>query len=91
MSFLSKITPDALTEFNDGVQRMLDPINPLVTNLTDKNKAIAELLFNAGVTAEEIGDFVDVSKAQLNPYMEELALKAKIKAELLEEMKTTKK
>jgi len=70
MSFLSKITPDGVTKINDGIQSLLDPVNPFITDLDDKNKAIASHLLAEGISKEEIQNFVDVSRPQLDAFLD---------------------
>ena len=92
MSTLAKITPTFIKEFNDGVQRtFLDPLNITVTDLDEQNKAMADSLLAGGVTAAQIQHFVDVSRAQLDPYLEEQELRASIRAEIIAEQAQPKK
>ncbi len=60
---------DGFKKIVDGLQEVIDPINPLVTNLTEKNKEIASGLLASGFTIKEIIDFVDVSRPQLDPFL----------------------
>ena len=92
-TFLDKITPDVIREFNNGIQKtFIDPINITVTDLDDTNKGIASHLLEEGITPEQIIHFVDVSKAQLEPYLAdktkekeiEARLRKKIEAEIAE-------
>ena len=90
MSILESITPTFIKEFNDGIQStLIDPLNIMVTNLDKENKAIADSLLAGGVTPEQIKHFVDVSRAQLDPYLDEQALRASIRAEILAEQEPT--
>ena len=92
MSILESITPRFIEDFNNGIQStLIDPLNIMVTNLDDQNKAIADSLLAGGVTPEQIQHFVDVSRAQLDPYLESQALRASIRAEILAEQKPTPK
>jgi len=70
MSFLKSITPDGVTQALNGLQSMTDFVNPMVTDLTPDNKKIAQHLLNQGITVQEIKDFVDVSRAQLDPFLD---------------------
>jgi len=88
MSLSERITPDFIKEFNDSVQRtLIDPLNITTTDLDDQNKAIADSLMAGGVTIEQIQHFVDVSRAQLDPYLESKRLRQEIRAEILAEQK----
>ncbi len=60
---------DGFKKIMDGVQEVIDPLNPMVTNLTTKNKEIASGLLASGFTKEEIIAFVDVSRPQLDPFL----------------------
>ena len=81
MSFLDKITPDGVKQTINGLQSLTDFANPMVTNLTDDNKKIAQHLLKAGITVQQITDFVDVSRAQLDPYLEmEVEVMKRVKA-----------
>ena len=81
MSFLDSITPEGVKKINDGVQAMLDPINPFITDLTETNKQIASHLLETGITVQQIQDFVDISRTQLDPYLE---LEAKVMQRMAE-------
>lgn len=51
----------------DGLQEILDPINPLVSSIdAHKNKEIAQGLLASGFTVEDIQQFADVSRVQLD-------------------------
>ena len=69
MSFLDNITPDSVKKINDGIQSILDPVNPFITDLTEDNKKIAQHLLEQGITVEAIQKFVDVSRTQLDPFL----------------------
>ncbi len=91
MSFLDDITPAAIKKLNDSIQStFIDPLNITVTNLDDQNKAITLHLLNEGITVEQIKHFVDCSRAQLDPFLEEQALRASIRKEIETEMLTKK-
>lgn len=60
---------DGLKKIVEGVSDIVEPLNPLVTNMTDKNKEIANLLLSKGYKAKEIEDFVDVSRNQLDEFI----------------------
>jgi len=75
MGFLDNITPDGVKKINDGIQSILDPVNPFITDLTDINKEIARHLLEQDITVQQIQDFVDVSRTQLDPY---LAIEAEV-------------
>ena len=67
----------------DGLQGIVDPINIMVTNLDKgKNKEIADLLIDKGFTVEEVQDFADVSRPQLDPYI----LKRRVRFEVMAEI-----
>ena len=53
----------------DGINEIVEPLNPLVTNMNDKNKEIASGLIASGFTIKEIEDFVDVSTKQLSDFI----------------------
>ena len=54
----------------DGIQEVVDPLNPMVSNLdSHKNKEIASGLLASGFSIEEITQFVDVSRSQLDPFL----------------------
>lgn len=53
-----------------GLSTMTEDVNPLITNMTDKNKEIASGLLQVGYTVEQIQDFVDVSRNQLDEFIE---------------------
>ena len=59
----------------EGVNDIVEPLNPLVTNMTDINKQIASGLLESGFSVKQIQDFVDVSRNQLDDYIE---LEAKV-------------
>ena len=87
MSFLDDITPAAIKKINDSIQStFIDPLNITVTNLDDQNKSIAQHLLSEGITVEQIKHFVDVSRAQLDPFLEEQNLRASIRKEIEAEM-----
>ena len=87
MSFLDDITPTAIKKINDSIQStFIDPLNITVTNLDDQNKSIATHLLSEGITVEQIKHFVDCSRAQLDPFLEEQALRASIRKEIEAEM-----
>ena len=69
----------------DGVQQVLDPINPM-TSAMDKhrNQEIAIGLLTSGFSVEDIQQFVDVSRAQLDPFLE-------IEARVMQRMAIAKK
>ncbi len=74
----------------DGVQEIFDPINIMTTNLTDKNKEIAKGLIDSGFTTEQVQNFVDVSRPQLDPYLLECKVRYEVKQELIKEQETQK-
>ena len=62
---------DGFKKIVDGIQEVIDPLNPMVSNLdSHKNKEIAKGLLNSGFSIEDITQFVDVSRSQLDPYLE---------------------
>lgn len=65
----------------DGLAEIVEPLNPLVTDMTPKNQEIAAGLLASGFTVAEIEDFVDVSTSQLGDFL-------KVEAEVLK--RTTK-
>ena len=67
----------------EGVTDMVEPLNPLVTNMDNKNKEIASHLLEAGYSVREVQDFVDVSRTQLDEYI-------KIEAEVISRMSRKK-
>ena len=84
MSFLDNITPDSVKKINDGIQSILDPVNPFITDLTEDNKKIAQHLLEQGITVEAIQKFVDVSRTQLDPF---LALESEVMKRVAEATK----
>ncbi len=71
---------DGLKKTIDGLSEMVEPLNPMVTNMTEKNQEIATLLLEHGYTVKEIQDFVDVSRAQLDEFIS-------VEAKVMERMK----
>ena len=72
---------DSIKKVTTGLTELTEVINPLITNLTDKNKAIAVTLLDNGFTVKEIQDFVDVSRAQLDEWIQiESEVRARIAA-----------
>lgn len=67
----------------DGLTEIVEPINPMVTNMTPKNKEIAAGLLASGFSVKEVQDFVDVSRSQLDSFIE-------IEAEVLKRQAETK-
>ncbi len=61
---------NGLKKIVNGVTEIVEPVNFLVTNLTPKNKEVAICLLEAGFTVKEIQDFVDVSRTQLDEFIE---------------------
>lgn len=53
----------------DGLNEIVEPLNPLVTDMTEKNKEIASGLLSSGFTVEEVENFVDVSRSQLDDFI----------------------
>ena len=91
MGILDTITPNGIKTINDGIQGLFDPLNPLVTTInTNKNKEIASFLVKNDFTVQEIKDFVDISRVQLDPYIAEQVLRHEIRKEILEEAKSPK-
>jgi len=84
MSFLDGITPDSVKKINDGIQSILDPVNPFITDLTEDNKKIAKHLLEEGISVEAIQKFVDVSRTQLDPF---LALESEVMKRVAEATK----
>jgi len=65
----------------DGVQEIFEPINPMVTDMDEKNKAIATAMLEEGISVKDIQHFVDVSRAQLDAFLEvEAKVIARVKA-----------
>ncbi len=71
---------DGLKKTIDGLSEMVEPLNPMVTNMTEKNQEIATLLLEHGYTVKEVQDFVDVSRAQLDEFIS-------VEAKVMERMK----
>ncbi len=71
---------DGLKKTIDGISEMVEPLNPMVTNMTEKNQEIATLLLEHRYTVKEIQDFVDVSRAQLDEFIS-------VEAKVMERMK----
>ena len=60
---------DSFKKIADGVTELIEPLNPMVTDMTQRNKEIATNMIAAGLTTKEIQDFVDVSRSQLDAYL----------------------
>jgi len=70
----------------DGLQEIIAPINPLVSNLENhRSKEIAKGLLASGFSIEDIQQFADVSRTQLDPFLE---LEAEVQKRLAEATKT---
>ena len=55
----------------DGVQEVLDPINPMTSGMDKhRNEEIAIGLLGSGFSVEDIQQFVDVSRVQLDSFLE---------------------
>ena len=54
----------------EGVNDIIEPLNPMVTDMTDANKTIAKGLLDSGFSVKQIQDFVDVSRNQLDEFIE---------------------
>ncbi len=62
---------DGFKKIVDGIQEVVDPINPMVSSMDKhKNTEIAAGLLASGFTVEEIQQFVDVSRPQLDKFLE---------------------
>lgn len=61
---------DGLSKAATGVTEMVNGLNPFVETMNETNEAIATVLLDKGFTAEQILDFVDVSKAQLDEWLQ---------------------
>ena len=72
-SFLDSITPDGVTDIINGVQKLGNTVTfgAFATDLDEQNKSIANHLLSEGITAEQIQHFVDVSRVELDPYLEQ--------------------
>ncbi len=64
----------------DGVGDIIEPLNPLVTDMTPKNIEIATMLLEKGYSVSEIQDFVDVSRIQLDDFI-------KLESQVIERLK----
>ncbi len=55
----------------NGVMEIVASVSPTVSNLDNhRNKEIAKGLLASGFSVEDIQQFVDVSRVQLDPYLE---------------------
>ena len=79
---------NGLKKIAEGVNDIVEPLNPLVTNMTPKNKEIATSLLDNGFSVKEVQDFVDVSRNQLDDYIE---LEAKVIERMNSKTATTAK
>lgn len=62
---------------------MLDKANPFVTALNAKSIEMAEMLLDAGFTAEDIKAFVDLSTAEFYPWLDqEVAVRTQVNARI---------
>ncbi len=73
---------DGFKKIVDGVQEVLDPINPMVSSMDKhRNTEIATGLLASGFSKEDIQQFVDVSRAQLDPFLDlEVAVQKRLEA-----------
>lgn len=63
---------DSLTKINDGIQGLLDPINPLNNNINDMDKKMILALIQSGHTIEEVEHLLAVSDSQLREFTGQL-------------------
>ena len=61
---------EGLKKIAEGVKEISEPINPFITDMTDKNKEIATNLLSAGYSVKDVQNFVDVSRTQLDDFLE---------------------
>ena len=77
-------------KITDGLQGLIDPINILVTNADKgKNMEIANLLIDKGYTVQEVQDFIDVSRPQMDPILLKRRVRFEVKAEMEAEAKAS--
>ena len=71
-----------LTAVYNGLSEVVEGVNPLVSTMEDDgNQEIASALLNAGYTVEQIQNFVDVSRVQLDEFLTfEVEIAKRIKA-----------
>lgn len=80
---------DGFRKIVDGVQEVLDPINPMTSNMDKhRNKEIAIGLLQSGFSVEDIQQFVDVSRVQLDDFLE---IEAKVMVRMAETKETKTK
>lgn len=61
---------DGFKKVAEGLTEIIEPLNPMVTNMTEKNKEIATGLLQSGFSVKQIQEFVDVSRTQLDEFIE---------------------
>ncbi len=61
---------DGLTNVYNGLSQVVEGVNPLVSTMDDEgNQDIATALLSAGYTEDQIKNFVDVSRVQLDEFL----------------------
>ena len=74
---------DGFKETVGGLSTMINGINPMVSDIdSHRNKEIAKGLLASGFSIEDITQFVDVDRAQLDKYLE---LMSEVQKELQKE------
>jgi len=59
-----------LKQIYNGASEVLEGVNPLITNMTEKNQDIATLLLDSGYTPDDIQGFIDVSSIQFQDWVQ---------------------
>ena len=54
----------------NGASQVIEGVNPGITTMDEQNRTIASSLLASGLTIEQIQDFVDVSRIQLDKFLE---------------------
>jgi len=70
MSVLSNIIPDGFKKIAEGISDIGESLNPLVSDMTADNREIALSLMELGYSNQQIQTFVDVSRNQLDEFLE---------------------
>ena len=83
---------DSIKKINDGIQEMLDPVNPFTSDINKyRTKEGLKLLVKAGFSKDDIKQLIDVSRAQADPFIDEEIMREEIRKEIVEEKRTRTK
>lgn len=61
---------ESIKKVATGLTEITEVVNPLITNMDKKKVDIATTLLDAGFSVKEIQDFIDVSRAQFDEFIE---------------------